>query len=53
MMKTNYKITNSPKINACRISLPRALISALGRSPDNEFTWKIHPNGKDLILEWI
>ncbi len=53
IMKNKYKITNSPSSNAFRISLPSALVSALGKSHDNEFTWKLHPNGKDLILEWI
>jgi hypothetical protein len=53
MMKTKYKITNSPSSNAFRVTLPIPLVNALGRSPDNEFTWKLHPNGKDLILEWV
>ena len=34
------------------ITIPKLLVSALSRTKGDKAQWKLHPNGKDLILEF-
>ncbi len=52
-LNKKYSISNNEKAQTYRITLPKLLVHSLGRTPNDKVIWKLHPNGKDLICEFV
>jgi len=48
----SYKIQYLPQNKRYNITIPSVLVEVMGKSKGTTAKWKLHPNGKDLILEF-
>ena len=53
-METNkkYKIAYVDSNHRYSVTIPKALMNALSKRKGQEVLWKLHPNGKDLVMEF-
>lgn len=48
-----YKITYNRTSKVYRVTLPKTLVDALSVDETNVINWKMHPDGKNLIMEFV
>ena len=47
-----YIVSYAANIKRYSVTIPKALMNGLNRKKGDSVFWKIHPNGKDLVLEF-
>lgn len=52
-MGRKYKIQYLEQNKRYNITVPTVLVESMGKAKGTEAVWKLHPDGKNLILEFV